>query len=36
MPLEKDDDFNKEDIIKRLKGKGKDANRMITYSSLQI
>ena len=31
MPLEKDDDFNKEDIIKRLKGKGKDANRMITY-----
>ena len=31
MPLEKDDDFNKEDIIDRLRSKGKDGNQMITY-----
>ena len=31
MPLEKDDDFNKNAIIERLKAKGKDGNRMITY-----
>ena len=31
MPLEKDDDFNENDIIERLKTKGKDGNRMITY-----
>ena len=31
MPLEKDDDFNKEDIICRLKAKGRDGNQMITY-----
>ena len=31
MPLEKDDDFNKDAIIDRLKAKGKDGNRMITY-----
>lgn len=31
MPLEKDDDFNKDDIIDRLKAKGKDGNQMITY-----
>lgn len=31
MSLEKDDDFNKDDIIERLKSKGKDSNCMITY-----
>ena len=31
MPLEKDDDFNKDAIIERLKAEGKDGNRMITY-----
>ena len=31
MPLEKDDNFNKDEIIERLKAKGKDGNRMITY-----
>ena len=31
MSLEKDDDFNKDDIIDRLKSKGKYGNRMITY-----
>ena len=31
MSLEKDENFNKEDIIGRLKDKGKDGNRMITY-----
>ena len=31
MSLEKDEDFNKEDIIERLKAQGKDGHRMITY-----
>lgn len=31
MPLEKDDDFNKDAIIERLKAEGRDGNRMITY-----
>ena len=31
MTLEKDDDFNKDDIIDRLKSKGRDGYRMITY-----
>ena len=31
MPLEKDDDFNKDDIIGRLNEKGRDGDRMITY-----
>ena len=32
MTLEKDDEFNKDDIIDRLKSKGQDGYRMITYS----
>ena len=31
MTLEKDDEFNKDDIIDRLKSKGQDGYRMITY-----